>query len=201
MKRTTLLVPGLALAALACSSKPGPTRTRPAAVHSVQYVDVAPPPAPPAPPGAPHGPDPVADALYPPELIMMHQSEIGISDKQRQAIISAIQDMQKKMVALQWSMQGARETLVGILRTPRVDEAKAMTAAGHVMDIEANVKKAHLDLLVRIKNQLTEKQQKELDQVKRHMRARMPPPALPGPPAPRPPGPPPVPGPPQLPGR
>lgn len=201
MKRMTLLLSGVALAGLACSSRPGPTRTKPAAVHSVQYVDVAPPPAPPAPPGAPRGPDPLADALYPPELIMAHQSEIGISDKQRQAIISAIQDMQKKMVSLQWSMQGARETLVGILRKPKVDQSKAMTAAGHVMDIEANVKKAHLELLVRIKNQLTEKQQRELDQMKQSMRMQRPPPGPPGPAGPRPPGPRPVPGPPHPPGR
>ena len=51
--------------------------------------------------------DPIAARLFPPELIMKHQRELAIDDKQRDAIVAEVQKTQTQLVPLQWQMQGA----------------------------------------------------------------------------------------------
>ncbi len=113
----------------------------------------------PSPPGAP---DAIASKLYPPELIMGHQQELGIDDKQRDAIVKEVQGLQNRVVEIQWQMTAAVEELGKTLDAPRIDEAKALAQADKVMGFERDVKKAHLGALIRIRNVLTDAQRAKL---------------------------------------
>ena len=107
-------------------------------------------------------PDAIGARLYPPELIMGHQKEIGLDDKQRQAIVTEVQKLQAQVVELQWKMQAAAEELVKLLDETRVDEAKAIAQADQVMNLERDIKRAHLGMLIRIRNVLTADQRAKL---------------------------------------
>ena len=107
-------------------------------------------------------PDVIAQKLYPPELIMGHQQELGIDDKQRDAIVKEVQALQNRVVEIQWQMTAAVEELGKILDAPRIDEAKALVQADKVMGFERDVKKAHLGALIRIRNVLTDAQRAKL---------------------------------------
>jgi Spy/CpxP family protein refolding chaperone len=113
-------------------------------------------------PARAEGPDPIAGRLYPPELIMGHQKEIGLEDKQRQAIVAEVQKLQAQVVDLQWKMQSAAEELLKLLDEARVDEAKTLTQADQVMGLEREIKRAHLGMLIRIRNALTAEQRTKL---------------------------------------
>ena len=52
-------------------------------------------------------PDPVGQALFPPELVMQHQQALGITANQRAAITAAIQKTQNQMLEVQWDMQSS----------------------------------------------------------------------------------------------
>jgi len=119
-----------------------------------------------APGGGPR-PDPIAARLYPPELVMSHQRELGIDDRQREAIIEQIEKAQSQIVKLQWQMQAASEQLVKLLDAPRVDEAQALAQAERVMSLERDLKKVHLALLIRIRNVLTDAQRARLAELRR----------------------------------
>ncbi len=119
-----------------------------------------------APGGGPR-PDPIAARLYPPELVMSHQRELGIDDRQREAIIEQIEKAQSQIVKLQWQMQAASEQLVKLLDAPRVDEAQALAQAERVMTLERDFKKVHLALLIRIRNVLTDTQRARLAELRR----------------------------------
>jgi hypothetical protein len=127
------------------------------------------PPQPPQPPGLgrpgePRPPeDPIASKLYPPELIMAHQAELSIDDKQRDAIIAEIQQAQPKILKLQWTLQEASGQLARMLGEAKVDEAKTLAQADKLMDMEREMKRTHLTLLVRIRNLLTDAQRAKLD--------------------------------------
>jgi Spy/CpxP family protein refolding chaperone len=108
------------------------------------------------------GPDPIAARLFPPELIMGHQKEIGLEDKQRQAIVAEVQKLQGQVVDLQWKMQSAAEELLKLLDEARVDEAKTLAQADQVMGLERDIKRAHLGMLIRIRNVLTAEQRTKL---------------------------------------
>jgi Spy/CpxP family protein refolding chaperone len=110
----------------------------------------------------PPAPDAIATRLFPPELIMGHQQELGIDDKQRDAIVKEVQSLQNRVVEIQWQMTAAVEELGKLLDAPRIDEAKALAQADKVMSFERDVKKAHLGMLIRIRNVLTDAQRAKL---------------------------------------
>jgi Spy/CpxP family protein refolding chaperone len=138
----------------------------------------------PAPPPAPMPPDgdPLKREFFPPELIMDHQRELGVTADQRKKLVAEIQAAQSRMVELQFEVKSAHETLADLVRQPKVDEAKAMAQVDKLMAVENEIKKNHLRLLVRIKNLLSAEQQGKL----REMIARLPPPMpqMPQPPQP-----------------
>lgn len=111
--------------------------------------------------------DPIAARLYPPELIMKHQRELGIDDKQRDAIVAEVQKTQAKLVPLQWQMQGASEQMGKLLDAPKLDEAKVLAQADKIMGIEREFKRAHLGLLVRLRNLLTDTQRSRLAELRK----------------------------------
>lgn len=112
------------------------------------------------PPQAPD--DPLARVLFPPELVMQHQQDIGLRTEQRATITKAIQDFQSKVVDLQWRMQEQSQRLASLLEKPAVDQAAALAQVDEVLSVEREVKRAHIALLINIKNTLSAEQQAKL---------------------------------------
>jgi Spy/CpxP family protein refolding chaperone len=104
--------------------------------------------------------------VFPPGLIMRHQADLGLTDAQRETITKQMEDAQKSLVTLQWEVERESEKLGKLLAPARVDEAAAMHQADQVMSAEERLKKAHLVLLIRIKNVLTPAQQDKLRQLR-----------------------------------
>jgi len=124
------------------------------------------------PPPGPHGStpaDPIGGRLFPPELIMSHQAELGIDEHQRDAILKEIERAQGQFPRLQWQLQAATEQLSSLLDAAKIDEAKALAQAGEVMKLEIEIKKTHLGLLIRIRNLLTDAQRTKLLEIRRAM--------------------------------
>jgi Spy/CpxP family protein refolding chaperone len=106
--------------------------------------------------------DPIAARLFPPELIMKHQRELSVDDKQRDAIVAEVQKTQAQLVPLQWQMQGATEQMAKLLDVPKLDEAKVLAQVDKMIAIEREFKRAHLGLLIRLRNLLTDTQRVRL---------------------------------------
>jgi len=102
------------------------------------------------------------EALFPAELIMQHRRAIGLTDEQRDAISQMIQELQGRVVSLQWELLDDMETISETLSAPRVDLDRAMDHLEEVLETEKAIKQAHLELLIRIKNALTADQQETL---------------------------------------
>ncbi len=132
----------------------------------------------PGPPPRFGAPPAFLDQLFVPEMIMRNQDEIALTDEQRDAITQAMADAQKKLVDLQWQFESASKKLADKLGAPNIDEAAALAEADRVMNLELQMKKTHLGLLIKIKNLLTASQQAKL----RELRAKEP--QRPGPPPP-----------------
>lgn len=101
-------------------------------------------------------------AVFAPELVMRSAREIGLRPEQRKAITQAIQQTQAQTLELEWQMQEAAVDLEREMGQVRIDEKAALAAAERVMSIEGRVKRAHLGLLIQIKNQLDAEQQQKL---------------------------------------
>ena len=107
---------------------------------------------------------------------MRYQAEIALTDEQRAAITQAMGDAQKKLVDLQWQFEAASKKLADALAVATIDDAAALALAEQVMNLELQMKKTNLALLIRIKNVLSASQQAKL----RDLRTKEPP--RPGPP-------------------
>jgi Spy/CpxP family protein refolding chaperone len=110
--------------------------------------------------------DPIGARLVPPELLMSHQSELGIDDKQRAAILKEVERAQSQALQIQWQMQSATEQMVKLLDEPRIDETKTLTQADKLMELERQMKKNHLGMLVRLRNLLTDAQRSKVQQLR-----------------------------------
>jgi len=110
--------------------------------------------------------DPIGAQLFPPELVMGHQQEIGLGEGQREAIKREIEKAQSRFLDLQWQMPREVERLVFLLQSRPVDEARVLAQAETVMRLETETKKTHLSLLVRIKNALSAEQHAKLREIR-----------------------------------
>ena len=102
------------------------------------------------------------DALYPPELVMEHQIELGLSDAERQTLRQEVQQAQAKFTDLQWRLSAETERLDAILREPVLREQQVLEQVDRVLALERDLKRTKIALLVRIKNTLTTEQQAKL---------------------------------------
>jgi Spy/CpxP family protein refolding chaperone len=107
-------------------------------------------------------PDPIAEQLFPPELVMQHQQSIRLGDAQRRSITAAISSLQSRVLEMQWDMQARQQKLTELLGQNPVNEAAALAQADRLMESERQVKRAHLAALIKIKNVLTQEQQRKL---------------------------------------
>ncbi len=104
--------------------------------------------------------------LFPPELIMQHQQRIGLRDDQRKAITDAINQLQAKVVELQWQMRAEEQKLSALVQETTVREPETLAQVDRIFAIEREVKRAHLTTLIRIKNTLTREQQATLNSLR-----------------------------------
>ena len=97
---------------------------------------------------------------------MANQGAVNLTDRQRSAIQDAVKEAQAKFIDLQFKTSAEVEKLKRLIQSPSVDEAKAVDQAGRVLSAEREIKQAQLTLMIRIKNQLTEGQQQQLDKMR-----------------------------------
>ncbi len=104
--------------------------------------------------------------LFTPELIMRHYREIGLSTEQRSTITEAIRILQSVVVDPQWSLMEVSQNLTELLEATPIDEAQALSVIDQVFEAEAEIKRANMSALIRIKNALTQEQRDKLTELR-----------------------------------
>ncbi len=112
------------------------------------------------------GPDDFGRNFFPPDLVMQHQSEIGLQDAQRATLTSALQRAQAKFTDLQWKLSAEGEKMGRLLQRTQVDETQVLEQVDRILALEREIKRAQISLMVRIKNTLTAEQQAKLAEIR-----------------------------------
>src|SRR6266487_1108250 len=124
----------------------------------------------PRPAMAPHPPmDPLGGLMFPPEMIMQHQRELGLTDEQKTFMRSEIQRTTTRFNELEWQLQDAMEALHETMKAPQINETQALAQLGKVLDAEREIKTLHMGMAIRIKNKLTAQQQMKLQSMRNTM--------------------------------
>jgi Spy/CpxP family protein refolding chaperone len=137
-----------------------------AASLSAQGPPQGQPQGPPGQRGPGPGQDDFGRNFFPPDLVMQHQTEIGLQDAQRATLSSAVQQAQAKFMDVQWKLSAESEKMGRLLQSPHVDEAQVLEQADRILALEREIKKAQISLMVRIKNTLTAAQQAKLAEIR-----------------------------------
>jgi len=110
--------------------------------------------------------DPLAENLFPPELVIQHQSDIGLTEEQRNNLMAEIQKAQERFGELQQRLQKEVEAFGALLKREQVEEQVAMAQFDKVLSQERELKRAHLALVLGIRSKLTREQQTKLRDIK-----------------------------------
>ena len=111
--------------------------------------------------------DPLAQFMFPPELVMQHQREIGLTAEQKTFLRGEIQRVTLRFTELQWQLQDAMEGLASVMKESSVNEQQALSQLDKILDTEREIKHLHIGLAIRIKNKLTPEQRSRLQGMKR----------------------------------
>ncbi len=106
--------------------------------------------------------DPVMENFFPPEMIMHHQQALNLTEEQRKRLIEVIQKSQPAFTDFQWRIEAEQAALVALARAARPDEKQIAAQLDKVLQLEGEMRRGHLLLLVRLKNELTAEQQATL---------------------------------------
>ena len=140
------------------------------------------PAQPPPPPQRP--PDPMAENLFPPDLVIRYAQEIGLTDEQKEALKSEVEKAQARFKQLQPQIQQEVQAMAALLKEERPDTEKVLAQLDKVLAAEREMKRAQIGLMIAIKSKLTAPQQTQLQEIKRKMAAAGPRPGGPGGPMP-----------------
>ncbi len=96
--------------------------------------------------------------LFPPNVILENQEELGLSKDQFTKIRAAVVEVQGNVAEYEWDMREAYVKLMAELDQSPVDEDRVLEHANTALLAENQVKKQQMRMLVRLKNLLTEEQ-------------------------------------------
>src|SRR5438132_7318063 len=143
MKRIALIV---LVSTVVCMSAVAVARQQPRTPHQPDQQQQ---------PGPPPPPPDLADAMFPPDMIMQHQRELGLTDEQKTFMRGEINKTSARFNDLQWQLQDAMEALHETMKANNVNEQQALAQLDKVLDTEREIKKLHMGLAIRLKNNLT----------------------------------------------
>jgi Spy/CpxP family protein refolding chaperone len=103
--------------------------------------------------------DPIHDVLTPPDVVLNHQQELGLSEDQVKSIHADVMDAQGRFATAQPQLEAAVAKLASLLKDSHVDPARALAQLDEVLRLEREVKHVQLTLMIQVKNTLTAQQQ------------------------------------------
>ena len=117
-------------------------------------------------------PDPLGENLFPPELVMQHQQALGLTEEQKNFLKTELRQAQLRFTELQWQLQDEMEKMIALVKQDRVDESQTLAQLDKILNLEREIKRAQIGLLVRIKNRLSAEQQAKLREIQNKPRGK-----------------------------
>ena len=116
----------------------------------------------------PH-PDPLTQHLFPPDLIMQNAEEIKLTEEQRDKMESEMRKAQEGFQEMHAKREKLLEETGALLKKERIDESAALGQLDKLLNQERELRRAHLSLMIELKNKLTREQQTKLEEIKKHL--------------------------------
>jgi len=104
--------------------------------------------------------------LFPPNVILEHQTELNLSKQQFTEIRKAVVDVQANVAEHEWDLREAYQSILNELDQSPIDEAQVLELIDAALKAENEVKKMQVAMLIELKNLLTDEQIAYLESVR-----------------------------------
>ncbi len=105
--------------------------------------------------------------LFPPNVILENQAELGLSKQQFTAIKAAVVEVQANVAEHEWDLREAYQGILQELDTSPIDEKRVLELVDAALVAENAVKKEQVAMLITLKNLLNDEQVAFLESVHR----------------------------------
>jgi Spy/CpxP family protein refolding chaperone len=96
--------------------------------------------------------------LFGPELVLKHQGKLKLTEKQRDAIGAELKRVQAQAAESDWTLMSEASGLQELIDQHPVDSKAVMTSVDRIFTAENRKKRLYMEMLVNIKNLLTDEQ-------------------------------------------
>lgn len=96
--------------------------------------------------------------LFPPDVVLKYQTQLKLTDAQRQSIRKEIVAVQAKVATVDFDLMDAAVALQEAIDKPTIDKALVLEKADRVFEADNRKKRAWIEMLVTIRNILTPEQ-------------------------------------------
>jgi Spy/CpxP family protein refolding chaperone len=101
------------------------------------------------------GDDWLRGKLFPPDVVLRHQSQLKLTDAQRQAIRREIVAVQAKVAPIDFDLMDAAVSLQEALEQPQPDRAVVLEKADAALAADARKKRVWIEMLLNVRAILT----------------------------------------------
>ena len=102
--------------------------------------------------------DPIGENFIPPDMLIHNREALGLNDEQMEFLQGQFEKTRAHFTELQQKLGKEMDALTALLKSDRPDESKVLAQLDKVLDVEREMKRTHLSLMVGIKNKLTPEQ-------------------------------------------
>ena len=96
--------------------------------------------------------------LFGPELVLKHQGKLKLTEKQRDAIGAELKRVQAQAAESDWTLMSEASGLQELIDQHPVDSKAVMTSVDRIFTAENRKKRLYVEMLINIKNLLTDEQ-------------------------------------------
>jgi len=111
--------------------------------------------------------DPLAERLFPPDLVLRNGEAIGLSDEKRQEILSRVEKAQARFQEFESALVKERAAMVVLLDREKPDETAVLKQLDNLLARERDIKREQFGLMLSLRNMLTAPQQVLLKELRK----------------------------------
>jgi len=111
--------------------------------------------------------DPLAERLFPPDLVLRNGEAIGLSDEKRQEILSRVEKAQARFQEFESALVKERAAMVVLLDREKPDETAVLKQLDNLLARERDIKREQFGLMLSLRNMLTAQQQVLLKELRK----------------------------------
>jgi Spy/CpxP family protein refolding chaperone len=117
--------------------------------------------------------DPVGSKLFPPDFIAANAQAISLSEPQQQKLRAAVEQVQARFSELGPRVRQEAGTFGKLIDQAGVDRSAVLAQFEKIQDVERELKRAQLELMLDLRSMLSEEQRAALTRLKEQMSAKM----------------------------